>query len=169
MSFFFGVNSTAHGFSVKEWMTDDLYFNFSEIKLSITSLLSVHIMSYLGASDIICSDVIYNFIIQRYWSTNPGSLRPAAKDPGPWDSHPFNIQPLHHPLPSTLPSDLLWPLSPSSLWIPPRTIPPHPSSSESFLTDCLNWVNSLKGFNIKLERFGSPLYKQYRTQIYKLP
>ena len=44
----------------------DLYFNISEIKLSITSLFSVQIMSlsYLGASDIIYSDVIALF--QRY-------------------------------------------------------------------------------------------------------
>ena len=39
-------------------MTNDLYFNISEIKLSITALLSVQIMSYLGASDIIYSDMI---------------------------------------------------------------------------------------------------------------
>ena len=43
-------------------MTDDSYFNISEIKLSITSLFSVQIMSYLGASDIIYSDVIDSFI-----------------------------------------------------------------------------------------------------------
>ena len=33
-----GVNSMAHGFSVEDTMTDDSYFNISEIKLSITSL-----------------------------------------------------------------------------------------------------------------------------------
>ena len=43
-------------------MTDDSYFNISETKLSITSLFSVQIMSYLGASDIIFSDVIDSFI-----------------------------------------------------------------------------------------------------------
>ena len=45
-------------------MTDDSYFNISEIKLSIndTSLFSVQIISYLGASDIIYSDVIDSFI-----------------------------------------------------------------------------------------------------------
>ena len=43
-------------------MTDDSYFSISEIKLSITSLFSVQIMSYLGASDIIFSDVIDSFI-----------------------------------------------------------------------------------------------------------
>ena len=39
-------------------MTDDTYFNISEIKLSITSPVSVQIMSYLGALDIVYSDVI---------------------------------------------------------------------------------------------------------------
>ena len=57
-----GVNSTAKGFSVEDTMTDDSYFNISEIKLSITSLFSVQIMSYLAASDIIYSDVIDSFI-----------------------------------------------------------------------------------------------------------
>ena len=56
------MNSTAQGFSVEDTMNDDLYFNISEIKLSITSLFSVQIMSYLGASDIIDSLVIDNFI-----------------------------------------------------------------------------------------------------------
>jgi len=40
----------------------DLYFNMFEMKLSITSLFSVQIMSYLGASDIIYNDVIDSFI-----------------------------------------------------------------------------------------------------------
>ena len=40
----------------------DLYFNISEIKLSITSLFSVQIMSYLGASDVIYNDVIASLI-----------------------------------------------------------------------------------------------------------
>ena len=43
-------------------MTDDSYFNISEIKLSITSLFSVQIMSYSRASDIMYSDVIDSFI-----------------------------------------------------------------------------------------------------------
>ena len=47
------MNSTAQGFSVEDTMTDDSYFNISEIKLSIPSQFSVQIMSYLGASDII--------------------------------------------------------------------------------------------------------------------
>ena len=56
------MNSTAQGFSVEDTMTDDSYFNISEIKLSITSLFSVQIMSHLGVSDIIYSDVIDSFI-----------------------------------------------------------------------------------------------------------
>ena len=42
-------------------MTDDSYFNISEIKLTITSLFSVQIMSHIGVSDIIYSDVIDSF------------------------------------------------------------------------------------------------------------
>ena len=56
------MNSTAQGLSVEDTMTDDSYFNISEIKLSITSLFSVQIMSYLGTSDMIYSDVIDSFI-----------------------------------------------------------------------------------------------------------
>ena len=52
-------------------MTDDSYLNISELKLSITSLFSVQIMSYLGASDIIYSHVIDSFISEilkyKYW------------------------------------------------------------------------------------------------------
>ena len=40
----------------------DLYFNISEMKLTITLLFSVQLMSYLKASDIIYSDVIDSFI-----------------------------------------------------------------------------------------------------------
>ena len=40
----------------------DLYFNISEMKLSITSLFLVQIMSYLGASDIVYSVVIGSFL-----------------------------------------------------------------------------------------------------------
>ena len=43
-------------------MTGNSYFNISEIKLSITPLFSVQIMSYLGVSDILYSDVIYSLI-----------------------------------------------------------------------------------------------------------
>ena len=47
------------------------YFNISGMKLSITSLFSVQIMSFLGASDIIFSDVIDSFIseILKYKSS----------------------------------------------------------------------------------------------------
>ena len=55
------MNSTAPGFSVEYTMIDDSYFNISKIKQSITSLFSVQIMSYLGASDIIYNDVIDSF------------------------------------------------------------------------------------------------------------
>ena len=52
-------------------MTDDSYFNISEIKLSITSLFSVQIMSHLGVSDIIYRDVIDGLIseILKYESS----------------------------------------------------------------------------------------------------
>jgi len=43
-------------------MTDDSYFNISEIKLSITSLFPVQIKSHFGGSDIIYSEVIDSFI-----------------------------------------------------------------------------------------------------------
>ena len=56
------MNSTGQGFSVEDTMTDDSYFNISEIKLSITSLFTVQIMSHLGVSDIIYSDVIDSLI-----------------------------------------------------------------------------------------------------------
>ena len=56
------MNSVAQGFPVEVTMTDDSYTNISEIKLSITSLFSVQIMSHLGVSDIIYSDVVDNFI-----------------------------------------------------------------------------------------------------------
>ena len=68
--------STAQGFSVKDSMTDDSYFNISEMKLSITSLFSVQIMPYLGASDMIYRDVIDYFIseILKYESSDIQSL-----------------------------------------------------------------------------------------------
>ena len=70
------VKSTAQGFSIEYTMTDDSYFNISEIKLSITSLFSVLIMSHLGESDIIYSDVIDSFIseILKYESLDIQSL-----------------------------------------------------------------------------------------------
>ena len=56
-------------------MTDDSYFNISEMKLSISLL---YIISDAPEYDIIWnedSDVKF----QRYWSTNPGSLRPMVQ------------------------------------------------------------------------------------------
>ena len=75
------------GFSVNDSMTDDSYFNISEMKLSITSL---YFISDAPKYDIIWtenSDVIDRFISEILKYTNPGSLRPSAKDPGPLDSH----------------------------------------------------------------------------------
>ena len=65
------VNSTAKGFSVKGSMTDDSYFNISEIRLSVTSL---YIISDAPKYDIIWtenSDVIEHFIseILKYESS----------------------------------------------------------------------------------------------------
>ena len=57
-----GVNLTVQDLLHQDARIQDLYFNISEMKLSITSLFSVQIMSYLGASDIIYSDVIDSFI-----------------------------------------------------------------------------------------------------------
>ena len=47
---------TAKGFSVEDTMTDDLYFNISEIKLSITSL---YIISDTPKCDIIWTENSY--------------------------------------------------------------------------------------------------------------
>ena len=58
----FGVNLTVQDLLHQDARIQDLYFNISEMKLPITSLFSVQIMSYLGASDIIYSDVIDSFI-----------------------------------------------------------------------------------------------------------
>ena len=58
-----GANSTAQGFSVEDTMTDGSYFNISEIKLSITSLFSVQIISHLRVSNMIYCDVIDSFIL----------------------------------------------------------------------------------------------------------
>ena len=59
-------------------MTDISYFNISEVKLSITSLFSLQIMSHLGVSDIIYSDVIDSFISKI--STNRQLLCPRLKN-----------------------------------------------------------------------------------------
>ena len=67
-------------------MTDVTYFNISEIKLSITSLFSVKIMSYLGALDIIYRDVIGSFIseILKY---DLSVIESLTKSPRPYYSH----------------------------------------------------------------------------------
>ena len=57
-----GVNLTVQDLLHQDARIQDSYFNISEMKLSIASLFSVQIMSYLGASDIIYSDVIDGFI-----------------------------------------------------------------------------------------------------------
>ena len=53
------------------------------MKLSITSLFSVNIMSYLGVPDIIYSDMIDSFISEILKYKSYGSLRLGAKDHGP--------------------------------------------------------------------------------------
>ena len=60
-----GVNLTFQDLLRQDARIQDLYFNIFEIKLSITSLFSVQIISYLGVTDIIYSDVIDAFF-QRY-------------------------------------------------------------------------------------------------------
>ena len=57
-----GVNLTVQDLSRQDVRIQDLYLNISEKKLSITSLFSVQIMSYLGAIDIIHNDVIDSLI-----------------------------------------------------------------------------------------------------------
>ena len=65
---------------IKHSMTDDSYSIISEIKLSIKSLFSVQIMSYLTESDIIYSSVIDGFIseILKYESSVIQSLTEKA-------------------------------------------------------------------------------------------
>ena len=58
------MNLTVHDLLCQDARTQDLYFYISEMKISITSLFSVQIVSYLGASDIIYSDVIDCFILE---------------------------------------------------------------------------------------------------------
>ena len=57
-----GASLTVQDLLHQDSKIQDLYFNISEMKLSITSLFSVQIMSYLGASEIIYSDVIDSLI-----------------------------------------------------------------------------------------------------------
>ena len=66
-----GVNLTVQDLLRQDARIQDLYFNISEMKLSITSLFSFQIMSYLGVSDIIYSDVFDSFIseILKYESS----------------------------------------------------------------------------------------------------
>ena len=59
---FESVNLTAQDLLRQDTRIQDLYFNISEMKLSITSLFSVQIVSYLGTSDMIYSDLIDSFI-----------------------------------------------------------------------------------------------------------
>ena len=63
-------------------MTEESYLNISEIKLSITSLFSVQIMSHLGISDKIYSDVIDSCIseILKYESS---VIVFSTENPGP--------------------------------------------------------------------------------------
>ena len=60
-----GVNLTVQDLLRQDARIQDLYFNISGMKLSITSLFSDQIVSYLGASDIIYSDVI-DSLFKRY-------------------------------------------------------------------------------------------------------
>ena len=61
----YSVNSTAKSFSVKDTMTDDSYFNISEMKLSIISL---YIVSDASKYDIIWTEKLIRLIalFQRY-------------------------------------------------------------------------------------------------------
>ena len=48
-NYIFGVNLTVQDLLCQDARIQNLYFNISEMKLSIISLFSVQIMSYLGA------------------------------------------------------------------------------------------------------------------------
>ena len=71
------MNLTVQDLLRQDTRIQDLYFNISEMKLIITSLFSVQIMSYLGASDMIYSDVIDSFFseILKYKSWTLASWR----------------------------------------------------------------------------------------------
>ena len=60
------VNLTVQDLLRQDARIQDLYLNISEMKLPITSLFSVQIMSYLGASDITHSDVNDSFISEIF-------------------------------------------------------------------------------------------------------
>ena len=68
--------------------------NNSGMKLSITSLFSVQIMSYLGASDIVYSDMIDSFIseVLKYESSVIQSL--TEKPYRPYYLHPIFASPV---------------------------------------------------------------------------
>ena len=80
----YGVNLSVQDLLYQDARIQNFFTNISKMKLSIISLFSVQIMSYLGASELLYSDVIDNFILEilKYKS---GSLRPGTKDPGPRD------------------------------------------------------------------------------------
>ena len=59
-----GVNLLVQDLLCQDARIQDLYFNISEMKLSITSSFSVQIMSHKGVLDIIYSDVIDIFILE---------------------------------------------------------------------------------------------------------
>ena len=65
------VNLTVQDLLRQDGRIQNLYFNISEMNLSITSLFSVQLMSYLGTSDIIYSDGIDSFISEifeyKFW------------------------------------------------------------------------------------------------------
>ena len=68
---FLGVNLSVQDLLCQDARIQDLYFNISEMKLSITSLFSVLIIPYFGGLDIIYSDVNDSFIseILKYESS----------------------------------------------------------------------------------------------------
>ena len=64
-------------------MTDDSYFNISQMKLSITSLYVTYDAPKYDIIWIENSDVIDSFISEILKYKSYGSLRPGAKDHGP--------------------------------------------------------------------------------------
>ena len=76
------MHSTAHGFSVEDIMTDDSYFNISEIKLPITSLYIISDAPIYYINWIENCDVIDSYIseIFKYESSVIQSLteKPSA-------------------------------------------------------------------------------------------
>ena len=74
----------------------DSYFIISEIKLSITSLFSVQIISYLEASDIIYSDVIDSFISEilkyKFWFLASWRKRSWTMRFTPLKQKPYSVE-----------------------------------------------------------------------------